>query len=83
MKGFIIYFSKDFNSFYSKNLSIFINIYFNNENINDKINEFKIDFYNESKDYFKNFKDSSLRVYYLKDNIIRFIIDFIITFINV
>lgn len=77
MKGFIIYFSKDFNSFYSKNLSIFVNIYFNNENINDKINEFKIDFYNESKDCFKNFKDSFLRVYYLKDNIIRFIIDFI------
>lgn len=58
MKGFIIYFSKDFNSFYSKNLSIFVNIHFNNENINDKINEFKSSFYNENKDYFKNFNDS-------------------------
>lgn len=58
MKGFIIYFSKDFNSFYSKNLSIFVNIYFNNENSYGIINEFKSSFYNESKDCFKNFNDN-------------------------
>lgn len=77
MKGFIIYFSKDFNSFYSKNLSIFVNIYFNYENSYCIINEFKSDFYNKSKDCFRNFNDNFLSVYYLKDNIIRFIIDFI------
>lgn len=40
MKGFIIYFSKDFNSFYSKNLSIFVNIDFNNENSYSMINDY-------------------------------------------
>lgn len=39
MKGFIIYFSKDFNSFYSKNLSIFIGIDFNIIKYYNKINE--------------------------------------------
>lgn len=57
MKGFIIYFSKDFNNFYSKNLSIFVNIYFNNENVNDKINEFKIDFYKVGIINFNDFKE--------------------------
>jgi len=41
MKGFIIYFSKDFNSFYSKILSIFGNIYFNNENSYSIINDYR------------------------------------------
>ena len=41
MKCFIIYFSKDFNSFYSKSLNIFVNIYFNNENSYNIIKDYE------------------------------------------
>ena len=58
MKGFIIYFSKDFNSFYSKSLSIFVNVCFNSKNVYYRINRFKSNFYNGNKDFVNNFKDS-------------------------
>lgn len=115
MKGFIIYFSKDFNSFYSKNLSIFIGIGFNIIKYYNKINEkikgfiknikyeniyfddnyfinnfnyvnisgFNKDFKDSFNIKYINFKDSYVSLYYMEDYIIRFVIDFIIAFINV
>lgn len=115
MKAFIIYFSEDFNSFYSKNLSIFIGIDFNiikyynkinekikgfiknikDENINFNkiyfinsfnyvnINGFNKDFKDSFNIKYINFNDNYVSLYYMEDFIIRFIIDFIIVFINV